>query len=166
MVPDLISGRVNSTYTMSVPWVTIEGPYVLKASVSASGRNESNNSYYPIKADSTLTAGAEGVFVRLEVYGEALSSGKMSVSALDLDLGFKILSFDPKGLMIGGQLIDLSHLAGLVELLFEKIWTPQNKPRTNEMIRCALNYTIHVCKHLQLSCVQFCITFVDCKILN
>jgi hypothetical protein len=165
MVPDLISGRANLTYTMSVPWVTIEGPYVLKASVSASGRNESNY-YYPIKADSTLTAGAGGVFVRLELYGEALSSGKMSVSELDLDLGFKILSFDPKGLMIGGQLIDLSHLAGLVELLFEKIWTPQNKPRINEMIRCALNYTIHVCKYLQFSCAQFCITSVDCKILN
>jgi hypothetical protein len=141
-----INGRLNVTYQLTLPSVSIEGLYILEALLFNPGTNVDDE----ITADSFFSASVTDVFLTFKASGIAIPTSpplpprKLSLTDLEVDLGFKNLVFNAGDLMIGGEPNDLSHLAGLVQNLFDSVWTPENKVVVNELIRCAINYTVHV----------------------
>jgi hypothetical protein len=141
-LPNLINGRLNLTYDLNLPSVSIEGLYILEALLSGPPGTDMDD--IEVNADSSFAGSVTDVFLSFRGSGVALPPRKLSLSNLEVDLGFKNLAFNAEDLMIGGQPTDLSHLAGLVQNLFDSVWTPDTKIVVNELIRCAVNYTLHV----------------------
>jgi hypothetical protein len=143
---DAFSGRLNVTYQLTLPSVSIEGLYILEAFLFNPGTNVDDQ----ITADSILSASVSDVFLTFKASGIAIPTlppprpRKLSLTGLEMDLGFKNLAFNAEDFMVGGQPMDLSHLAGLVQTIFEMVWTPESNVAVNEMIRCAINHTVHV----------------------
>jgi hypothetical protein len=140
-LPNLINGRLNLTYDLTLPSLSIEGLYALEALLFTPGVDVDD---IEVTADSVFSGSVSDVFLTVRGSGVALPPRKLSLSNLEVDLGFKNLAFNAEDLMIGGQPTDLSHLAGLVQNLFDSVWTPENKIVVNELVRCAVNYTVHV----------------------
>jgi hypothetical protein len=142
-VPDELTGHLNLTSGFSFPLMTIEGMYVLQALLFDPETN-AEIQIMTTNSSSVFSFGVSDVFVNLNVSLIALPPQKLELTDFELHFGFKNLTFIPEGLLVEGQPTGLSHLAGLVQSIFDSIWIPENKPSINELIRCAINYTVHI----------------------
>jgi hypothetical protein len=143
-VADELTGHLNFISGLSFPLMSIEGMYILQALLFDSETNAEIEIMTTNLSSSVFSFGVSDVFVNFNVSLIALPPQKLELTDFKLDFGFKNLTFIPEGLLVAGQPTDLSHLAGLVQSIFDSIWIPENKPSINELIRCAINYTVHV----------------------
>jgi hypothetical protein len=143
-VPDELTGHLNLTSGLSFPLMSIKGMYILQALLFDPETNAEIQIMTTNSSSAVFSFGVSDVFVNLNVSLIALPPRKLELTDFKLDFGFKNLTFIPEGLLVEGQPMDLSHLAGLVQSIFDAVWIPENKPSINELIRCAINYTVHV----------------------
>jgi hypothetical protein len=143
-VSDELTGHLNLTSGFSFLLMTIEGMYILQALLFDPETNSEIEIMTTNGSSSVFSFGVSDVFVNLNVSLIALPPQKLESTDFELHFGFKNLTFIPEGLLVEGQPTDLSHLAGLVQSICDSIWIPEYKPSINELIRCAINYTVHV----------------------
>jgi hypothetical protein len=94
----------------------------------------------------TGDSGFLDVLVNMKGSGVAQPSPKetLSLTDLEVDLAFKNLSFNDDELMDGRKSKDTTHLNRLAKAKFDLFWTGETKLAVNEMVLCAVNYTLHV----------------------
>jgi hypothetical protein len=77
-------------------------------------------------------------------FGQPLPKETLSRTDLEVDLAFKNLSFNADDLNVRRKPKDTTHLNRLAKAKFDLFWTGETKLAVTEMIRCAINYTLHV----------------------
>jgi len=127
-------------WTMGLPLATLSGPFTMDVDMDGPDLSEA------VKFEGTGDAkgSVESVFFRMNAAGRAPAYGNMELQHLDVDLGFKNLSFALEGLNVGGQPNNMSNIATIIQSVFNLVWTEDTRPLVNEMIRCSLNHTIAV----------------------
>jgi len=104
----------------------------------------SDSSAVSLFGEGELTAGGSDLFLSLHGKGRVPITGFISLTELNVDLGFKNLKFSFAGLKVNGTTNDLGHLAGLIQSVFDIVWTDDTKAIMNEMIRCAIDDLVSV----------------------
>jgi len=142
---DLLKFNYATTLTIDIdvglPALQITSPYDLDLDLILTVLNDTSLSLVGI---GDLIFGASDLFLNFHGKGLAPVIGFMRLNELDVDLGFKNLEFSLACLEINGTPNDLGHFAGLIQSVFDLVWTDDNKVLVNEMIRCAIDDLISV----------------------
>jgi len=138
------AGQVRATYVMTLPTVSIDTTYnadlildlVSKHSVEGSG---------------SLAASVDNVFFGFNATGvlPVITSRPISLTTLDVDLGFSNLKLSADNATIDGDtIIDWQQTATNIETYFHTIWNDEVRGIVNGIVRCSIDHIVNVSCHL------------------